>query len=468
MNIQSLGDLFKLNKWVEAPGSMSVDPLSYRGVPLPGQFFKYKDAKSSLIAFNKCPPVNAIANMQAGAFTTGKTWVMNTQGRPATGEYANGLNKLFTRPNPLQSWKTLEAALVIDYLIFGYAVMIPRKPNGFTENIDTYQLWRIPPTYIEFEESEALYYETGGKIINRVFITYKGKRTEIKNINDIVIIRDTTPNFSSMWVPESRTRALEYPINNVIGAYQSRNVLIANRGPLYVVSSGKLDADGPKSLTTKEADDIKKQFKDNYGLMDNQSTAIITAATAKVDTIGFDMKQLGLHEETRESAIAIANGYNHPPFLLGLTDSTFNNQNEAKKGLYEGQIIPMAETFYEQLAQWFDVSKYNIVIEKDYKHLAILQEDAQKSADARYKRNQAFLIEFQNNLMTLDRWRELNNEDTMPDIEVDGTLMKIGGMYYFQLLKLGLTFGTAKPIQEHANTAGENESNGTGGSKAKS
>ncbi len=42
-------------------------------------------------------------------------------------------------------------------------------------------------------------------------------------------MKDFTPSFCSLVIPESRIKALQLPINNIIGAYESRNVLINYR-----------------------------------------------------------------------------------------------------------------------------------------------------------------------------------------------------------------------------------------------
>ncbi len=52
-------------------------------------------------AYECCAPVNAIINRKAQAYINGKTWVLNTRGKEATGVEAKKLQALFKIPNPL-------------------------------------------------------------------------------------------------------------------------------------------------------------------------------------------------------------------------------------------------------------------------------------------------------------------------------------------------------------------------------
>jgi hypothetical protein len=99
---------------------------------------------------------------------------------------------------------------------------------------------------------------------------------------------------------------------------------------------------------------------------------------------------------------------------LGLIDPSFNNQNTAEKSLYQNSIIPDAENINEYWNRFFKTEELGLRIDKDFSHITVLQEDKEEAARARYIRNQALLIEYQNNLITANRWRELNGEDTVP------------------------------------------------------
>jgi hypothetical protein len=254
-------------------------------------------------------------------------------------------------------------------------------------------------------------------------------------------------------------QAVEYPINNIIGAYESRNTLIRKRGPQYVISNNSKDSIGTKPMTPDEKTEIERNFSYRYGLTKGQMQAIITSASINVQTIGYDVAQLKLHEEVQESSIAVCNGLSYPPFLLGLSDSTYNNQAEASRGLYMETLIPEANSISDQLNAIFETEQDGITISKDFSHVSALQEDKLNAATAREMQDKALEREFKNNVITLDMWRTGLDLDAIGD--------KYGVMYYYQLIMEGWTFGNTtaaggdtKPVGDSTTT--QTGSNGTG------
>jgi hypothetical protein len=382
--------------------------------------FKYSGHNSAVRAYEYCPPVNAIINRKAQAYINGKTWVLNTQGKAkgkeSTSAEAQKLKALFKKPNPLQSWKQFEAQGYIYQQLFGYTIVLPIKPAGFKENIDATALWNIPPSMVDIEETNKLFYQSDTKgIIKQIVLNYKGTRS-ILNIEDIYIMKDFTPSFCSLVIPDSRIHALELPINNIIGAYESRNVLINYRGALGILSQDPgSGAYGAIPMTSGQKDELQQEFR-KYGLKNHQWQFIITSASLKWQQMGISTKDLMLFEEIEADTMAICDAYNYPYQLMSSAKgTTFSNLNEGKKLLYQDATIPEAESMYEQWNQLFNTEKYGLVIDKDFTHIAVLQEDKQQAAAARKTFDEAMMIEFQNGLITLDDWLEKLGEDPLPN-----------------------------------------------------
>lgn len=382
--------------------------------------FQYSGHYSARKAYEMCPPVNAIINKKAQAYINGKTWVLNLDGnqknKEATTTDAKKLQTLFKKPNPLQSWKQFEAQGYIYQQLFGYTIVLPIKPVGFKENIDATALWNIPPSMVDIEETNKLFYQSDTTgMIKQVVLNYKGTRT-ILNVEDIYIMKDFTPSFCSLIIPDSRIHALELPINNIIGAYESRNVLINYRGALGILSQDPGGgAYGTIPMTDAQKENLQNEFR-RYGLSNHQWQFIITSATLKWQQMGVSTKDLMLFEEIEADTMAICDSYSYPYQLMSSAKgTTFSNLNEGKKLLYQDATMPEAESMYEQWNQLFNTAKYGIYIDKDYSHVAVLQEDKQQAATARKTFDDAMLIEFQNGLITLDNWLEKLGEDPLPN-----------------------------------------------------
>lgn len=415
--------------------------------------FSYTGHTSSLKAYQKCPPLTSIINKKTEAYINGKTWIVNTQGKAkgkeASGEIANKLRALLARPNPLQSWKQFEAQQKIYVQLFGFCMVLPLGvPVGYPKYEAT-SLWNIPPFMLDIEETEKLFFQSNeNSIIKKIVLKYKNTITTL-NASDVYIFKDITPSFESLIIPESRVCALEMPINNIIGAYESRNVLINYRGALGIISPDGQTAGTSLPLLDKNKESLQTQFL-RYGLKNNQWKFIISSASVKWQQMGVSTKDLMLFEEIDDDIQRICDQYNFPYRLMGSEKSNSLGGADLKvwkTELYEGAIIPEADSMYEQWNNFFELDKYNLRIEKDYSHVAALQEDDQKRASARKTRNEALQIEFYNNLITLNRWLELNGEDPLDS--------DAGKMYYYQLRELGWEFGktgaTAPADQQNNN-----------------
>jgi hypothetical protein len=337
----------------------------------------------------------------------------------------------------LQSWKQFEAQNYIYQQLAGFVVVLPLKPVGF-DNTEATTLWNVPPWMLEIEEKVNVNFLLAKNIkdlVESVHLVFNGQRTQLP-LDDIFIFKDFSPAVDSIAFPDSRIRSLVQPINNIIGIYESEGVIIDKRGPSIVLSSGKTDDTGNVALTKTEKTAIEDQFMERFGIRRHQSRAIITSAPVKLDTVGFSTKDLMLIEMSEDAIMRLCDGFGYP-FPLIANDRTNslggNNTDPFKKLLYQDTIIPEAESMYEQWENFFNLMAYQLTMQKDFSHVAALQEDQEKQALARLRRNQAALIEFQNNLLTLNEWREMNGDDPLESED--------GKKYYYQLIAEGWKFG---------------------------
>jgi phage portal protein BeeE len=404
--------------------SIEVNPSNYRGEHN-GMFlfgnngndylFRFTGQNDAVDAYQKCPPIAAIINRKGQSYINGKTWVLNTQGKESQTPDAKKLKKLIDKPNPLQSWKQFEAQGYIYQQLFGFNIVLPIKPYGFKENIDASQLWNIPPYMVDIEETNKLFYEQATKgVIEKIVLNYKGKRTNI-DVDAIFIMKDIQPSFDYISIPGSRLQSLELPINNILGAYESRNVLINYRGALGILShdpgAGQFSS---LPLTDPDKEDLQKQFA-RYGLKGSQWKFIITSASLKWQSMSVPTKDLMLFEEVEADIMAICDQYNYPYQLMSTAKgTTYSNVKEGKQLLYQDGIIPEAQSNYEQWNQFFDTEKYNLKLDKDYSHIPALQQNELELTRARRERDTAYKIEWETGLITRNQWRIANGEDPVP------------------------------------------------------
>jgi phage portal protein BeeE len=370
--------------------------------------FDFTDSSSAVTAYRKCPPIPAIINRLAKAYINGKVWLTDKDGKEANSKEAEKIKKLLKRPNRLQSWKDFEVQAYIYKKLFGYTIILPIKPYGFP-NIEATELWNIPPFMVDIEETNQLFYQKDAQIIKQIALNYKGTKA-ILQADDVYIMKDICSSIDSVIIPESPIEPLKQVINNIIGGLNSRGTLIDYRGALGVLSPEK-DASGTVPMFKTERDELQEDFK-RYGLKNNQFQVIISKAAVKWQPMGYATKDLMLLEEHEADVMTICDTFNYPYELLSSNKGvTFSNKNEAKKLLYQDALIPEAENDYDQWNDFFNTAAYNLKIEKDFSHVAILQEDKKSNADARLSLNNAKKIEWDNNLITLNQWLLALDED---------------------------------------------------------
>jgi hypothetical protein len=423
--------------------------------------FTYENLNSSLKAYVQCAPITAIINSKAQAYINGKTFILNTQGKAkgkeATGEIATRVRDLLKKPNPLQSWRHFEAQNYIYQQISGYCVVLPIKPVGFP-NSKAKRLWNVPPSMLNIIErpNVNLLAATSAKdFIWAVQLVWGGLVINL-NLDDIFIFKDFTPSASSYVLPESRICSLKQPVNNVIGAYEARNVLINRRGALGILSNNGKDVNGTLPLDPEEKKALEEDFK-RYGIRKEQVQMIITNAALSWQQMGYPTKELMLFEEIEDDIMRMCDTYSYPYRLLSSNQANSLGGTDAKvfdKRLYQAAIIPESESMYDQWNDFFDLETYGLQMQKDYKHVAALQEDQLNEAIARYRRNQGAEIEFRMNVITLNEWRALNNDDPL-----DGEL---GDKYYYELIEMGIVFGQGTGGSNNPDTQNQNQNQDNG------
>lgn len=423
---------------------MIIGSSSYRGIT-PGngfwffgaegidRYFTFDDLSSSLKAFTDCPPLAAIILKKSRAYINGKTWILDEDDKESFSNDASRLRKLLNAPNPFQSWFEFEAQSRINKEIFGFNILLDMTPVGAKDKTYAKSIWNLPPQYVQIELNDTSIFraENSSDIIKRIlFQTPDGKESEIYK-EFVTIEKAIGPSGSSVLINDSPIKGLSQQINNIIGAYESRGTLINYRGSLGVLSQ-EIDPSGTVPLGKDEKDDLQKEFM-QYGLRRGQYKFIISPTPVKWQQIGIPTRDLMLFEEVQDDIMRIADAYGYPYQLLSTEKSaSYNDVSQFKKDLYQNTIIPDAIIDYEQWTNYFSLQNYGLRLDKDYSHIAELQENRKDLADARQKMGAALNLEFKNNWITLNRVLEILEEDT---IGADGD------KYYNELIAEGMVFG---------------------------
>ena len=236
--------------------------------------FSFNGLDDIVNAYQKCPPIFSIVNKQATAFLNGHVKIKSNDPKkePAAALLAK-LQPLLANPNPLQNWKQFEAQLVIYLRLFGFVVILPVKPSGFP-NEDAKALWIIPSFMCEFTFNEKMFYTLDRGYITDIKVTYG---TEISHLipGDMIIIRDISIGIQSVYIPGSPIKPIAQNINNIIGIYNSKGMLINYRGALGILTP-EIDPAGAIAVDPGEKQSLEMDLM-KYGLKPGQQKFIIAA-----------------------------------------------------------------------------------------------------------------------------------------------------------------------------------------------
>ncbi|WP_430897649.1 MULTISPECIES: phage portal protein [unclassified Paraflavitalea] len=409
---KAVGSAFK-SLFVNEP----LVPASYRGMSnaswyfspdgLNDVHFSFTGTMSIREAYSKCPPLTAIINKKVQAYVNGDISITDSKGNEAKGPNVEKLKALMRRPNPIQTWPEFEAQMYAYTQLFGWCLLLPVVPYGF-DNIDAKHIWVISPHRLEIEEKTDI---DLSKFNDKKLNLIKSVKLNIGNFqvplnpDQVFIVRDSVLNFNSSLLPGSRIQSLEFPINNIIGAYESRNVLINFRGALGILSHdpGKSQY-AAMAITSTQKEELQKDFS-RYGLKRSQWQVILTDASLKWQQMGYPTKDLMLFEEIEDDIMRICDQYNFPsPLINSAQGPSVSNTKEFKQQVYQDAIIPEAKSLYQQLSEFFQLDQFGLVLTKDYSKLTVLQNNKKEEAESRKTLNEALKFEWDAGLITLNQW----------------------------------------------------------------
>jgi phage portal protein BeeE len=357
--------------------------------------------------FELCSPLAAIVAKKASAFANGKLQFI----KATTGGEIRGLDKqwkkLFDRPNLMQTGTEFLIQLYIFMAMRGYCYGYPIYPEGFTDIPSA--IWLLPPWYVTVAPINNPFFQfQNGAIERQVIFQWNGETTQIPE-SELILFKDPGSTLINQytWLPESRIMSLQRPISTLIAAIESRNVLVTRRGALGLLSNdtGKGDVNYVP-LNPDEKKELQRDYR-QYGLTHNQWQLLITNANLKYQQMAMNVKELGLFEEHERDIMDICDVFNYPYELLANTKGqTYANKNEAGKKFYQDTIIPESKVITEQLEVGLKLSDVNIELELVYDDVEALQESMRDTGNGRLAMNNALAVQWENNLITLDDWRE--------------------------------------------------------------
>lgn len=361
-------------------------------------------------AYSRCATLKTVINRNAMSMANGKWWITDEQDNDVKEHYAN-INALICNPNPLQT--TTEFVMQLDVMrqLKGEVFVYAAAPEGMGADSAS-ALWVVNPDYIDIKLSRKLYMQSDIKdIVLEYYLNIDGKRQPV-DAGHLLHIKDVNQNISFSPTDirgKSRLSGLEYSIKNIIQAEEAIYALNKDRGAMGVLSNETNDSAGHIPVTEEEKQSLHSHYSSAYGLSSWARKVIITDASLKWQPMSFSVKDLMLIEGMDKNIQLIASTMGYPYELLGvISGHTFNSNsgsfnNEAKKLLYQDNVIPIANIYGEKLSEFFGLDKDKIII--DFSHVECLNTAEAEAANTLLKKVSGLKQLYVDRVITLEEYR---------------------------------------------------------------
>ena len=126
----------------------------------------------------------------------------------------------------------------------------------------------------------------------------------------------------------------------------------------------------------------------------------------KINKFDQDVRKLGLFDEIVNDGMIVANELQVPTDLLklDLRGITYENQDASMRRLYQDNVIPKVNEDFTSLNSWLGLNETEWMTKGSFDHLAIFQEDKEKSARANRQKSAYMKELFEKGAVTHNMW----------------------------------------------------------------
>lgn len=329
------------------------------------------------------------------------------------------LYKIFKKPNPLQSrhefmeQKKIFREVCGNSFVYGNWGIGAKGPKGISTMLN---VW---PQFMQFKLTGKYFSMTKKSDVVAGWMFKMGQNVENWNADEI--LHNNSANLdprAGLIFGTPIALSLVEPLTNIDLAYESRNVMIKNRGMRAIITSDRGDATGKIPLGEDEKKATQQELK-KYGQLKNQHQFFFSDQPLKTTPIDQDVMKLGLFEEIATDTMIVAHAFGVPEILvkLYLEGATFENQDASLRRLYQGAIIPEAEDDMDAYNEFLGLDDTEWELRASFDHITFLQKDKKSEATADNLNSKTMEQLFLRGGCTLNEWRKKIGLKELPNMD---------------------------------------------------
>lgn len=331
---------------------------------------------------------------------------------------AQQLYRMFEKPNVLQStWEwVLQRKIFLE--VAGNNFTYGNFALGMKNITGLVSLWNVWPQHMKYRMATMFFEATKLEEIIESWKFEAGNYKKVWQPNEILHTNKPNTEITDDRIfGRSPAQNLVRPLTNIDMAYESRNVIMKNRGMRVILTSDRSDAAGSKiPLLDTDKEVVQEELK-GYGMLEGQKQMFFSTMPLKAVPIDQDVMKLGLFEEISTDAMMVCNAYGVPEILLKLyiKGATFENQEASVRRLYQGTLIPEADEDMNSLSNFLGLDQTDYELRASYAHVPVLQESEAKKETTIKTKSDRLLAELKAKLITRDEYRQLMGYTPLPE-----------------------------------------------------
>ena len=365
-----------------------------------------------LKAVSDCPHLNVVVNRVADMLANGQ-WKCVEVGDEEKEIKNDEAVRLLNKPNPLQRGNEFLRQYAWNYCVYATEPIYKNTGMKGIGSGKIQALWNLPLWQAQIIPTGKLYDQVSlDAIIEGVRVWYTGQQITY-NINDLIF---NAQNIQQNLIGLSRIPALNKPISNIVGALQTRNIIIHDKGVIGILSAtGKDDGSGVLPLNSNERLNIEQQFRADTDIYGDRSKVKISTANIKWNPMSYPVKDLMLFEEIEDDFAVIIGAYGlHRDIFPSVKGATFENQNEAVKSSYQNGIQPIADDLAMVMTEAFGYEGTGKKLILDFSWLPIMKEDELSEAQAKQTETMRRSQLYKDNIITREQYAEEEEVELVP------------------------------------------------------
>lgn len=364
--------------------------------------------------FEEIPELNFIVNLKARMKGMMKYDVVSI--RTGESQPESKIYKLLANPNWFQTFQEWNEQGSIFLDLYGNEYIYVNYPVGFGFD-NAKALFTLPGHLVTAKAADSRpFYQVLEPQIDYKF-QWGQQEFEISQENIIHINTNRVNMTPDNWVTgQSVFNSCKPALNNLRSAYESRGVIIENRGAEGVLKN-PVGNQGALPLSEGDKKEIEMRLA-RYGDMRNQSRVIVTNQDLQWVQMGKNNPvQLGLFQEVEEDTYKLCDAAGIDQDLLSFSKgATFENKRHGERRTFENTIIPENLRRLGALESAFGMREKGLALVGRFHHLSVFAESEKEKAESLDLVTGSLSQMLADGVITIEEYRQIMDTSTFAEI----------------------------------------------------